>query len=69
MRHNTSKSWDEMISLREKVVSAGREDLLTEILYLKQQLADAHEERRIQVAIGSDEVADKQQLIEDLSNQ
>mmetsp|Transcript_120285 Transcript_120285/g.256740 ORF Transcript_120285/g.256740 Transcript_120285/m.256740 type:complete len:469 (-) Transcript_120285:67-1473(-) len=42
------------------------EELLTEIQHLRQMLADSNEEKSIQVAIVRDEVAEKQQLIEDL---
>jgi len=45
------------------------QDLLNEILDLKQMLADANEEKNIQVAIVRDEVAEKQQLLEDLLRQ
>lgn len=47
----------------------GRHDLLAEIQHLKQLLADANEEKTIQVAIVRDEVAEKQQLVEDLMRQ
>lgn len=40
-----------------------------EIEHLRQMLADANEERSIQVAIVQDEVAEKQQLIEELRRQ
>lgn len=42
------------------------EDLLGQVEHLRCQLADANEERSIQVAIVRDEVAEKQLIIEDL---
>lgn len=43
--------------------------LLEEIQYLRQMLADSNEEKRIQVSIIQDELADKQRTIEALSRQ
>lgn len=43
-----------------------QEELLAEIEHLRQMLADANEEKSIQVAIVQDEVIEKQQLVEDL---
>eukprot|EP00913_Durusdinium_trenchii_P002460 g2273.t1 len=43
--------------------------LLEEIQFLRQMLADANEEKRIQVAIIRDEVVEKQRLIDELRRQ
>eukprot|EP00434_Breviolum_minutum_P028610 symbB.v1.2.025314.t1/scaffold2450.1/size78879/10 len=43
--------------------------LLEEIHYLRQMLADSNEEKRIQVAIIRDEVAEKQRVIDELRSQ
>jgi len=50
-------------------LSTGEEapDLLAEIQHLRQMLADANEEKNIQVAIIQDEVTEKQRLIDDLA--
>mmetsp|Transcript_13906 Transcript_13906/g.40095 ORF Transcript_13906/g.40095 Transcript_13906/m.40095 type:complete len:434 (+) Transcript_13906:149-1450(+) len=44
-------------------------DLVAEIQHLRQMLADANEEKTIQVAIVRDEVAEKQRLVEELVRQ
>jgi len=44
-------------------------ELLTEIQHLRQMLADANEERSIQVAIVRDEVLEKQKQLEELTRQ
>eukprot|EP00435_Cladocopium_sp_Y103_P014259 s1365_g3.t1 len=43
--------------------------LLEEIQFLRQMLADSNEEKRIQVAIVRDEVAEKQRVIDELRSQ
>ncbi|CAK9031815.1 unnamed protein product [Durusdinium trenchii] len=45
---------------------SGSQDLLTEIQHLRQMLADANEEKAIQVAIIQDEVTEKQEKIHEL---
>ncbi|CAE7251935.1 unnamed protein product [Symbiodinium natans] len=51
------------------VPQPGNQDLLTEIQHLRQMLADANEEKDIQVAIVRDEVLEKQQQIQELTRQ
>mmetsp|Transcript_108785 Transcript_108785/g.318269 ORF Transcript_108785/g.318269 Transcript_108785/m.318269 type:complete len:509 (-) Transcript_108785:143-1669(-) len=46
-----------------------QEELLSEIEHLRQMLADANEEKNIQVAIVQDEVVEKQQLLDELKRQ
>ncbi|CAE7772526.1 unnamed protein product, partial [Symbiodinium sp. CCMP2456] len=48
---------------------SGNQDLVTEIQHLKQMLADANEEKDIQVAIVRDEVQEKEQEIQALLRQ
>ncbi|CAJ1403221.1 unnamed protein product [Effrenium voratum] len=47
----------------------GNQDMLTEIQHLRQMLADANEEKAIQVAIVRDEVVEKQQQVAELTRQ
>lgn len=49
--------------------SASEEDLLLEIEHLRQMLADAREEKNIQVEIVRDEVAEKQRVLEVIQRQ
>ncbi|CAL1134196.1 unnamed protein product [Cladocopium goreaui] len=48
---------------------SGNQDLQTEIQLLRQMLADANEEKTIQVAIVRDEVAEKQEQVQELTRQ
>ena len=58
-----------LFGLDEQPVDSIQEELLAEVQHLRQILADAYEEKNVQVAIVRDEVAEKQSLIEDIARQ
>jgi len=64
---NTTTSW--RMPMGNAPMHSKDDVLFEEIGYLRQMLADANEERLIQVAIIRDEVAEKQQTINDLTRQ
>lgn len=58
-----------LFGLDEQPGDSVQEELLAEVQHLRQMLADANEEKNIQVAIVRDEVAEKQSLVEDIARQ
>mmetsp|Transcript_43632 Transcript_43632/g.98510 ORF Transcript_43632/g.98510 Transcript_43632/m.98510 type:complete len:517 (-) Transcript_43632:21-1571(-) len=54
-------------SVQDLSAAAKSKDLLEEVHYLRQMLADSNEEKSIQVAIIRDEVTEKQRVIEELT--
>jgi len=66
---NTGKGRSAPLSLFGTPAASMEEELMSEIQHLRQMLDDANEEKNIQVAIIKDEVAEKQQQLEEAKRQ
>jgi len=66
---NTGKGRSAPLSLFNTPAVSMEEELMSEIQHLRQMLDDANEEKNIQVAIIQDEVAEKQQQLEEAKRQ